>query len=86
MNSLDRSIGFRVISSDGYVGTVEEIVYGAENRLSALVIGTRLSEKPFVLVGVEEVLCCFEEAGSLILSPSWCSSAVEIPDAERLVA
>jgi PRC-barrel domain len=86
MDSLDRSIGFRVISSDDYVGTVEEIVYGAENRLSALVIGTRLSEKPFVLVGVEEVLDCSERDGLLILSPSWRSSAVEISDAERLVA
>ncbi len=86
MNSVDRSIGFRVTSSDGYVGTVEEVVYGAENRLSALVIGTGLSEKPLVLVGVEEVLDCSEHAGSLVLSPSWRSSAVEMSDAGRLVA
>ena len=86
MDSLDRSIGFRVISSDDYVGTVEEIVYGAENCLGALVIGIGLSERPLVLVGVEEVLDCSERDGSLILSPSWRSSAVEIPDAERLVA
>jgi hypothetical protein len=86
MNSLDRSIGFRVISSEGYVGTVEEIVYGADNSLSALVIETRLAERPFVLVGVEEVLGCFEHSGSLILLPSWRSSAVEIVDAERLIA
>jgi hypothetical protein len=85
MNSLDSSIGFRVISPDGYVGTVKEIVYGAENELSALVIATRLAKKPLVLVGVEDVLGCFEDSGSLILSSSWRSGAVEIPDAERLV-
>jgi hypothetical protein len=86
MNGLDRSIGFRVISADGYVGTVEEIVYGADNSLSALVIGTRRAERPLVLVGVEEVLGCFEHSGSLILSPSWRSSAVEMPVAASLVA
>lgn len=86
MDSLDRSIGFRVISSDGYVGTVEEIIYGAENTPSGLVIRTRLTERSLVLVGVEEVLACFEQAGSLILSPSWRSSAVEILDGARVVA
>jgi hypothetical protein len=86
MNSLDNSIGFRVISSDGYVGTVEEIVYGVENSPSALVIATRLAKRPLVLVGVEEVLGCFEHFGSLILSPSWRSSAVEMPVAASMVA
>ncbi len=86
MDSLDRSIGFRVISSGGYIGTVEEVVYGAENSLSALVVRTRRTDRPFVLIGVEEVLDCFEHAGSIILSPSWRSSAVAMLDGERLVA
>ena len=86
MDSLDRSIGFRVISADGYVGTVEEIVYDAKNSPSGLVIKTRLAERLPVLVGVEEVLGCFEDAGSLILSPSWLASAVEILDGARVVA
>jgi hypothetical protein len=86
MNSLESSIGFRVISPDGYVGTVKEIVYGAENELSALVIETCLAKKPLVLVGVEDALGCFEHSGSLILSSSWRSDAVELPDVEHLVA
>ncbi|HEY4977391.1 MAG TPA: hypothetical protein VII05_08645 [Gaiellaceae bacterium] len=86
MDGLDRSIGFRVISSGGYIGTVEEVVYGAENSLSALVVRTRRTDRPFVLIGVEEVLDCFEHAGSIILSPSWRSSAVAMLDGERLVA
>jgi hypothetical protein len=86
MDNLDRSIGFRVISSDGYVGIVEEIVYGAENLLSALVVRTRRADRPFVLIGAEEVLDCFEHAGSVVLSPSWRSSAVAMLDGERLVA
>ena len=85
MNSLDRSLGFRVLSSEGYVGTVEEIVYGADESLSALVVSARL-DKSFVLVGVEEVLGCFETSASLILSPSWRVSAVEMPAASQLVA
>ena len=86
MDGLDRSIGFRVISSGGYIGTVEEVVYGAENSLSALVVRTRRTDRPFVLIGVEEVLDCFEHAGYIILSPSWRSSAVAMLDGERLVA
>jgi hypothetical protein len=35
---------------------------------------------------VEEVLGCFEHFGSLILSPSWRSSAVEMPVAASMVA
>jgi len=86
MNSLDRSIGFRVFSSEGYVGTVVEIVYGAKNFLSALVIATRIAGERFVLVGVEDVLGCFEHSASLILSPSWRAGAVEMPAASHLVA
>ena len=86
MDSLDRSIGYRVISADGYVGTVEEVVYDAENSLSGLVIRTRLAERSLLLVGVEEVLGCFEDAGSLIISPTWRANAVEILDGARVVA
>lgn len=86
MSSLDRSIGFRVASSDGYIGTVDDVVYGAEDCLSALVIATDIPEKPFILVGVEEVVHCSENAAALILSPSWRDSAVEMPDVVRLVA
>jgi hypothetical protein len=86
MSSLDRSLGFRVASSDGYIGTVEEVVYGAENRLGALVIATGLSERPFVLVGAEEVLHCSESASALILSPSWRTGALELSNEGRLVA
>lgn len=85
MDSLDRSIGFRVISADGYIGTVEEIVYGAENTLGALVVATRLATEPLVLVRVEDVLGCFEHSGCLILSQSWRSNAVEMQDVAQLV-
>jgi len=86
MSSLDRSIGFRVASSDGYVGTVVEVVYGVDESPSALVIATDLPDKQLVLVGVEEVVQCSEHAAALILSPSWRESAVAMLDAERLVA
>jgi hypothetical protein len=86
MSSLERSIGFRVASSDGYIGTVEEIVYGAEDGPRALIIATELAAMPLALVGVEEVVHCSEDAAALILSPSWRSGAVAMPDAARLVA
>jgi len=84
MSSLDRSIGFRVASSDGYVGTVKEVVYGAEEGPSALIIATELAAIPLALVGVEEVLHCSNDAAAVILSPAWRDSAVEMSVAAQV--
>ena len=84
MSSLDRSIGFRVASSDGYVGTVKEVVYGAEDGPSALIIATELAAIPLALVGVEEVLHCSNDAAAVILSPTWRDSAVEMSVAAQV--
>jgi len=84
MSSLDRSIGFRVASSDGYVGTVKEVVYGAEEGPSALIIATELAAIPLALVGVEEVLHCSNDAAAVIVSPTWRDSAVEMSVAAQV--
>ncbi|MHB8059552.1 MAG: hypothetical protein ACYDHO_01805 [Gaiellaceae bacterium] len=86
MSSLDRSTGFRVASSGGYVGTVKDVVYGADANLSALVVATELATMPLALVGAEEVLHCSEDAAVVILSPRWRDGALKMPVAVRLVA
>lgn len=86
MNGIDRSEGFRVASSDGHVGSVEEVVYGAEQRPSALIISSGLFEKRLFLVAAENVAHVSHDREALFLSPSWREGAVDISRETSLVA
>ena len=53
---LRRCHGFRVESRDGRIGTVEDILYGAEHdQPSALVVRTGLLRQRCELIPIEEI-------------------------------
>jgi hypothetical protein len=75
---MEQCKGFRVSSPDGYVGIVEEVLYGVEEIPAALVVSSGLFLKRLLLVGREEVLEIASKRRSLFLRGSWNSSAAEV--------
>jgi hypothetical protein len=59
--------GYRAISSDGYVGTVEAVLYGAESRPAALAIRRGLFSQEIVIVAIEDVHEISSERRILVL-------------------
>jgi hypothetical protein len=65
---LRRCHGFRVHSSEGRVGIVEDVLYGAEyDRPSALVVRTGLLRHRLELVAIEEVDAVYPRLERVVL-------------------
>jgi hypothetical protein len=59
--------GYRAISPDGYVGTVDAVLYGAESRPAALAIRRGLFSQEIVIVAIEDVYEISPERRILVL-------------------
>jgi hypothetical protein len=58
---------YRAVSSDGYLGAVETVLFGADRRPAALAIRTGLYSRQLLLVPVEKVLEVFPDRALLVL-------------------
>lgn len=83
LTGIDNLEGFRVVSRDGYVGTVAEVVYGIGHRPCALLVRTGLFAKRRLSVAIEDVLGAANERRVLVLARSRQSSAVNDSDAPQ---
>jgi hypothetical protein len=59
--------GYRVVSSEGYLGSVEAVLYGAESRPAALAIRSGLFSRELLIVAVEDVCEISSERKMLVL-------------------
>jgi hypothetical protein len=70
-DAIDATLGncdrFRAVSSEGYLGAVETVLFGADRRPAALAIRTGLFSRELLLVPVEKVLEVFPERMLLVL-------------------
>ena len=81
LDALRDCDGFRVVSSAGYVGTVDTVLYGAARRPAALAIRTGLFTQRLVLVPVENVLSVSTSRRILELGKSWYPVPVDVSEA-----
>jgi hypothetical protein len=63
--------GFRVMSSEGYVGAVELVLYGASRRPAALAVRAGIFARRLMLVPVEEVRSVRLAKRTITLADSW---------------
>jgi hypothetical protein len=63
--------GYRVVSAEGYIGTVEIVLYGAAQTPAALAVRTGLFARQLLLVPVEEVLSVSTARSMIVLAESW---------------
>ncbi len=72
--------GFRVVSAEGYVGTIEIVLYGASQQPAALAVRTGLFARQLLLVPIEDVIGAYPVRSTIVLDAGWRPRAAGIAD------
>jgi len=84
-DSVRNCDGFRVVSTEGYVGTVEMIVYGVDRQPAGIAVRTGLFARQLLLVAIEDVTAAFPVRNTIVLDGGWRLRATGVVEDEDLI-